>query len=110
MCRSQASAKSPVAALLCLAALPSCVSTERAFPPVDALYREALADFDDDRDGLLSRAEVERRDGRPGVFDALDVDRSGWVDAAELRRFTETTEPRGRSYAGGPPPPLPDGP
>jgi Ca2+-binding EF-hand superfamily protein len=78
--------------LVCsLAVLPLAAAQEGRFAAADA-----------DRDGLLSRAEVQRSLPRTAPrFDEIDRNRDGSLSPAELRAWSGGGRTRGRSGEGG---------
>ncbi|MCA0177556.1 MAG: EF-hand domain-containing protein [Proteobacteria bacterium] len=56
--------------------------------------------LDANKDGRLSRAEVQPRGGLTQSFDAIDTDRDGYLERDELRQWAQTqpaTHPRGNN-------------
>lgn len=66
----------------------------QTFAPPDVLWSEALARFDRDGDGMLSRADYGLYTAVPGAFEDIDTSGDGEVDVDELRTFTLTRPPR----------------
>jgi hypothetical protein len=64
------------------------------FPPSAQLYAEALARFDGDHDGVVTRAEFARFDQTPADFTGIDTSGDGAIDAPEFAVFIRSKQPR----------------
>ena len=80
-------------AALSVSLLQSCGEAPRRFRSVDQVYAETLRHFDQDGDGSVSTAELDRSD-QSGALRGIDRDGDGVVNVAELRQWTELTHPR----------------
>ena len=72
--------------------LMACGSS--TFPPPTSVFAEALARFDGDKDGTLSREELGRYDPLPDTFTKMDRSADGKVDLDEFTYFVHANQPR----------------
>ncbi len=72
------------------------------FPAPDAVYAEALARFDGDGSGTLSREEYDRFDPLPDTFDKMDSGKDGAVNVEEFKYFVLANQPRALVARTGP--------
>lgn len=72
--------------------LTACGSS--TFPPPATVFAEALARFDGDHDGTLSREELARYDPMPETFTKMDSSGDGKVDTEEFTYFIHANQPR----------------
>ena len=57
--------------------------------------------MDKDKDGKISKAEVEGNDRMKSVFDANDANKDGFLDKAELNKMIAAIRARLSSGGGG---------
>ena len=65
-----------------------------AFPPSREIFAEALARFDADKNGTLSREELAAYDPLPDTFSRMDQDADGAVTVDEFTYYIHANQPR----------------